>query len=166
MVENSAHLHLMVNHLPVLGFLFSWGLLLLGFLMRSSDVWRAGFLGMVFSAIFGVIAFFTGEGAEEIVEGLPTVAKGFLEQHESVAKTAMYVGVGAGIVSLVAFLHSLRRPEALRAWGVLGLLVGLVSSGVFGYTAFLGGKVNHPEIRSSGIGSVGEEGEHRGREEH
>ncbi len=165
MVANSAHLHLMVNHLPVLGFVFSVGLLLLGFLMRSVDVKRAALLGMVLSALFGVVAFLTGEPAEEIVEGLPTVSGEFLEQHESMGKVAMYGGVGAGLLALLALVLSARRAEVLRVWGVIGLVVGIAASGLFGYTAFLGGKVNHPELRG-GIpaGSGGKE--HEEREEH
>lgn len=162
---NSAHLHLVVNHVPVLGFLFSLLLLIVGFLMRSFDVKRIALLGMVLSAAFGVVAFLTGEPAEEIVEKLPTVSKAFLEQHESFAKTAMYVGVGAGLISLIGFLLSFRRAQSLYLWAIFSLIGGLISSGMFGYTAFLGGKVNHPEIRGGIVTSSGGEVEHE-REEH
>ncbi|MCL6624506.1 MAG: hypothetical protein K6T17_07830, partial [Fimbriimonadales bacterium] len=161
----SAHWHLIVNHLPVLGFMFSVMLLLLGFLMRSVDVKRAALLGMVLSALFGVVAFLTGEPAEEIVEGLPTVSREFLEQHESMGKIAMYGGVGAGLVALIALFFQRRRVEVLRVWGVIGLVVGIAASGLFGYTAFLGGKVNHPELRGGVTGGTGGK-EHEEREEH
>jgi uncharacterized membrane protein len=121
---------------------------------------------MVASAVFGIVAFLTGEPAEEVVEKLPTVSRDFLEQHESVAKIAMYGGVGAGIVSLFALLLSWRREETLRVWGVVGLLAGLVVSGMFGYTAFLGGKVNHPELRNEGGYTPGGEQEYETHEEH
>jgi hypothetical protein len=86
---NQAHLHLMTNHVPILGSLC--GLLVLGFsfFMRAAQAVRtAAYLLFVFSAIGAIVANWTGEGAEKVVEDLPGWSHSVLEEHEEAGKSA------------------------------------------------------------------------------
>ena len=73
---NDAHLHLLVNHLPIVGAMLSLPLFGLALLMpKDRGALRAAVLVAVFTALGGVAADLTGEPAEEVVEGLPDVTE-------------------------------------------------------------------------------------------
>jgi hypothetical protein len=62
---NGAQLHLMLNHLPVMGALFS--LLLLGWSLtrRSTEIQKLALGGALLAGLSSVPAYLTGEPAEE-----------------------------------------------------------------------------------------------------
>lgn len=150
---DAAHVHLMLNHVPVLGAVF--GLLVLGYgLARPShEVIRTGFWTLVVVGLASVVVYLTGEPAEELVEGLPTFSHDVLERHEA---AALWATVGAGLVGAVALFGLVRsRTRELSrtfAAGVLALTLGL--TGLMGWTANLGGQVTHAEIRPEGTAQV------------
>lgn len=69
---NPAHVHLLVNHLPIVGFAIGV-LLLIATMIFHGDrgLFLASLIVIVMSGAGGLAAQFTGEPAEEIVEGLP-----------------------------------------------------------------------------------------------
>lgn len=155
---DAAHIHLLLNHVPVLGAVF--GTLLLGYgLMRDSDdVVTAGYWLLVLVGVTSVAVYLTGEPAEELVEGLAGVSEPILERHEEAALWATIVGGVVGGVSALGL--------ALSAWGSVGrryagavLAASLLLCGVMGWTANLGGQVRHTEIRPGAAATVeGDEG--------
>jgi len=143
---NPAHFHLMSNHLPVVGMLF--GLLLLSFaLLRRSDLLAKTALGaLVIVALLVVPAYVSGEPAEEWVERLPGVSERVIDPHEEAAKVALAATLLTGGVALVGLLVARGRPLSRGfAWLVLALALG--AAGALGWTANLGGRIRHPEIR-------------------
>lgn len=145
---NSAHLHLMLNHFPVVGLVFALALLGWGALRKNPSLAKGGFAALVVVAILAVPAFLTGEPAEKIAESLPGVSRPIIEQHEDVAKAAFIVTLVAGVAALVGIW--LTRGKAVASWyASLVLLVGLVAAGLMAWAANLGGKVRHTEIRGS-----------------
>ena len=142
---NPAHLHLLLNHVPVLG---AFGLLLLftiAFFRRDSSLGRLTLVLTIGVAAAALAVFLTGEPAEEIVEELAGVGESAIEPHEEAARIATIafgmLGAGAAAV-LLAF----RRRELPR-W-VMGAVLAstLAVSGLMGWTANLGGRIRHTEI--------------------
>ncbi|MGA7880692.1 MAG: hypothetical protein WCA06_13995 [Terrimicrobiaceae bacterium] len=72
---NSAHLHLMLNHIPVPRMAF--GLALLGWaLLRKGEELKRTSLGLfIIIALLAIPTYLTGEPAEELVENLSGVDK-------------------------------------------------------------------------------------------
>ena len=123
---NPAHLHIMLNHIPLFGALFAALLIAWGLLRKSEDVLRLGLaLGFVVGiATYGVLL--TGEPAEEVVEHLADVSRRTIHAHEEAAEWATYVIAAAGLVSLVALLLVRRRHRAGRGLSILALVLSLV----------------------------------------
>jgi uncharacterized membrane protein len=143
-----AHLHLALNHFPIVGSVGVALLLGLALAWHSDDLGRAA---LVFAALVGAVTiavYFTGEPAEELVERLPGVSKPVTERHEDAALVATIAVAALGMLSLVTLaIHRGRRALSRRSVATaLGLAVG--TSVVMGYTAFLGGQVRHTEIRA------------------
>lgn len=162
---DAAHIHLLLNHVPVLGAVFGGLLLAYAMVRDSDDVCRAGLWTLGIAGAAAVVVYLTGEPAEEMIEGLPGFSHDALERHEEIALWATLAASGVGLLSfLTLWVYRARRvPGRFRA--VL-LLLALVLAGVMGWTANSGGQVRHEEIRGDAVPSetTGEEGEDREEE--
>lgn len=161
---NGAHLHLVLNHLPVLGVGFGLLLFLAARLRRSTDLTRAALVVFVLAAGAAGIAYLTGEPAEEAVEEIVGVSEAAIEGHEEAATVALaltgLLGLGA-LVGLVGF----RRQALPPGWFTTAVLAGaLVAGGAMAYTANLGGQIRHPEIAGAVAMGGGEAGGAEGGE--
>ncbi len=143
---NGAHLHLLVNHLPVLGVLFGAALLVAGLWRRSATLIRAGLVTFVAAGIGAGLAYLTGEPAEEVVERAAGVSEAALELHEETAVYALAGGVGLGLLSLAGLVLTRRaaQPMSRLGWGML--LLALAVGGITAWTANTGGRIRHPEV--------------------
>lgn len=152
---DAAHIHLLLNHVPVLGAVF--GLLVLGYAVAGGerdDVLRVGLWTLVVVGVASVVVYLTGEPAEELVEGLAGVSETILERHEEAALWATIGGGLVGTVALAALLWFRRKRVPRRVgMGILVLTLGL--TGLMGWTANLGGQVRHTEIRQDAAATAG-----------
>ncbi len=145
---NWAHLHLMINHIPVLGVIGGVFLLLYAMVRKSEEVTMLSFVFFTLVAIATVGVFFAGEGAEDVVKHLPGVTEDYIGRHEEVASVALALTSILGILCAVG-LYLLRRSGAIPRWLVLLVLAAaVIDSAVVGLTANLGGQIRHTEIRS------------------
>ncbi|WP_199774181.1 hypothetical protein [Salinibacter altiplanensis] len=145
---SAAHWHLVLNHIPLLGLLFGTAMLGYGLWRNQADVQEAS-LGLLAVAGLATIAvYLTGEPAEEVVEGAVGVSHDALEAHEHFAWYGLVAGIATGVGALGALLYGTLHGRIVR-WTVVGTLVlALASAGLIGYTANLGGKISHPELRA------------------
>ena len=67
------HLHLLLNHVPVLGTAFGLGLLVFGMGRKSQELKKTALGVFVIVALLAVPAYLTGEPAEDGVQGLPGI---------------------------------------------------------------------------------------------
>lgn len=148
MVEmNTAHIHLLLNHLPLLGTGFGVLLLVLALARRSDELRRVSLAVFVLAALSALPTYLTGEPAEEIVEHLAGVSKPIIDQHEEAAEGAAIALAILGAVSLAALVRF--RRSALPDWlAVSSLLLALVVAALMARTANLGGRIRHSEIRA------------------
>ncbi|WP_457653238.1 hypothetical protein [Rhodocaloribacter sp.] len=141
---NAADVHLLFNHIPILGILF--GTLLLGYALwrKKPELVRLSLGLFVFTGLVSAAVYFSGEGAEEIVEHGPGVSESLIEAHEDAALFAFIAALVLGAASLAAlFVRNLQQ----RLVPVV-LALAVVTSGLMVWTGAKGGKINHPELRS------------------
>lgn len=143
------HLHLLLNHIPVVGALFALVLFAAALTLRDkvSSKFALGFTAAL--ALVAVAVYFTGEPAEEAVENLVGVTERSIEAHEEAAQLgtiAFAVLGGLSILALIAF-----RAKRIPRWVTIAGLVGVTAvSGIMAWTANLGGQIRHSEITGSG----------------
>lgn len=143
-----AHLHLILNHIPVLGtMLFAPLVLLWGLVRGSREVTQVGLMLAVLLAITAVPIYLTGEPAEEQLERQPWFDEHLVEVHEERAEAGLVTVLLTGVAAAVALWLG-RRGQSYRAAAsrlvVLGLLI---SAGLFALAALEGGQIRHDEIR-------------------
>ena len=98
---NSAHLHLLLNHVPLIGILIGMLVCVSGFIFKDYSIKRIALAIFIFSALSALPAYLTGEGAEEAIEHLPGVEKTLIEKHEEGALTFIWLIGAMGVAALV-----------------------------------------------------------------
>lgn len=147
---NSAHLHLLTNHFPVIGTILVILVIAYGLIRKNKEVIRTALLLSIVVALVTIVAYTSGEGAEDIVEGMDGVNEEYIHEHEDAALYAFYMMEFIGVVGL-AGLIIFARAEKFPAWFIaVFMLLLLFNVGIMARTANLGGKIHHPEIEDSG----------------
>ncbi len=148
---NWAHVHLMLNHIPVIGIGFAVLLLAVSIVRRNHELITVALVFVTLVSFWAIPAYLTGEPAEEVVEDLPGVSEELIKEHEEQAEIAFIlveVAGGLALITLIARRYSDKLGQKLV---IFTLLVLIVSGGLIGWTANLGGKIHHEEIRSGTI---------------
>lgn len=158
---NSAHLHLLTNHFPVIGTILIILVIAYGVIRKNKEVIRTALLLTVVVALITIVTYTSGEGAEDIVEGMDGVNEEYIHEHEDAALYAFYIMEFIGVVSL-AGLIIFRNAEKFPAWFIaVFMLLLLLNVGIMARTANLGGKIHHPEIEGSvNLINGNDQGEH------
>jgi len=156
---NGAHAHIVINHFPVVGLVFSLALLGAAYYLRNETLGRAGLIALIAIAVIAVPVYLTGEPAEEVVEGFAFVSEEVIEPHEEAGLITFITLLAIGVIALVGLVAS--RGKALPRWLVpTALVMNLIAAGWIGYTAYLGGKIVHQEARPDFVPAEEMEAEH------
>ena len=149
---NPAHLHLILNHVPLYGATAGVILLIVALVGVRESVARAGLVVFVLTAAVAGIVYLTGQPAEELVEDLPEVSESVLEAHEQAARVATLTMGAFGLIALYGLVVLRRRvtPRFTRA----ALVLSLVPLAAIAWAAYLGGQVRHSEIRPGGAAAA------------
>lgn len=146
---DAVHLHLMFNHLPIVGVPLVLALLMWGLLRRSRDVMRTALGAAVIVAAVTYPVFLTGEPAEEQVEHARWMDERLVHEHEERAEAALIALLVTG--GLAVFALWLSRGDRPVSTGLAGIsAAGLaLSAGLLGWAALAGGVIRHDELRAS-----------------
>jgi len=89
----------------------------------------------------------TGEGAEELVEDMPTVGKQIIHEHEEMAEKLAVVLYVLGIISLGGLILSYLKNAKATMLFYVALVVAVVGVFFAQQTGTSGGEIRHTEIR-------------------
>lgn len=146
---DQAYLHLLINHIPILGSIFGLCLLLAGFIYKSDHLLHAAMVVAVISALFGIGAYLTGEEAEHKLEGRIGINESAIEEHEESAEISMWISIVAGAISLgtlAAFKASSSYSKPLLIICIIFQSATIVS---MVHTGKEGGMIRHTELLQS-----------------
>lgn len=145
---DAAHLHLMLNHLPVIGAPILLLLLTIGLVRGPRELVTVALALVVGLAAAGAVVYLTGEPAEDLIKQAPWFPDALAETHEESAAVALVVVLATGALSVGALVFRRRmwggRWLPRLVWGALA-----VSTLLLGWTAWSGGQIRHDEIRSN-----------------
>ena len=144
---NDAHLHMIVNHFPIIGTIFGLGILISGMILKNNSVKNTAYVLFIVAAIFAAFSMGTGEGAEELVEDMPTVGKQIIHEHEEMAEKLAVVLYVLGIISLGGLILSYLKNAKATMLSYVALVVAVVGVFFAQQTGTSGGEIRHTEIR-------------------
>lgn len=141
------HLHLALNHVPVLGTPFLLGFFLWSWARGQTVTLRFCLWLFVVLAAASIAIKFTGDFSAEALEKTPGFDKALIERHEQSADQATTGVFFMGIAAAVALFLS-RGGRTTPKWS-LGLLaiLALATFLLMVRCANFGGHIRHPEIR-------------------
>lgn len=140
------HLHLLLNHFPIVGAVLASLLLGVALVRRSDELAKVSFALLALLGVTSIVVFLTGEPAEEAIEDLAGFSHAIVERHEQAALLATIAMSFLGAVSVVLLLALLKRAVP-RTYTVAVLVAAISTTAVMGWTGYLGGQVRHSEVR-------------------
>lgn len=180
-MQDIAYLHVVINHLPIMGVPIGLGLLLLALWQRDAAVARAALLVLIGMGLVTIAVYLTGKGGEDFIEHLPGRSHEAIEAHEDMATNALGYVLIMAVAAVFAWLRlgglsALgRRPapaappfQSTMLW--IMVLAAAIVSVVLGYTGKLGGRIAHTEFVVPAAAGEGDDegrhgrGRHRGRD--
>ena len=146
---NLAHLHLLLNHFPIIGTIVGLGLFLISLVGKDNDLKRAALIIFAFMALLSLPTFFSGHGAQGVIHELPAVSDALIDRHEGAAILALFFMEITGALSLAGLWQSHKFSRPAR-WNVMAvLLFSLITVGLMARVGTTGGDIRHPEIWAS-----------------
>jgi uncharacterized membrane protein len=152
---NDAHLHLVVNHFPIIGTIFGLGILIVGMILKNNSVKTVAYVLFILAAIFAAFSMSTGEGAEELVEDMPNIGKEIIHEHEELAEKLALVLYAIGAFSLVSIYFSIKKISLLKYTTIVTLLLAVIGVFLAQKVGTSGGEIRHTEIRANSNSPIG-----------
>ena len=146
---NDAHLHLLVNHFPIIGMLIGLGILIAGLILKNNSLKYTAFVLFIVVAIFGFLAMYSGEGAEEIVEDYPNIGKAIILEHEELAEKMVFILYATAFAALLSFITLMKKHKFANVFSIITLVFALIAVILSKSVGTSGGEIRHTEIRSN-----------------
>ncbi|MEO7934411.1 MAG: hypothetical protein ABIT76_14765 [Chthoniobacterales bacterium] len=149
-LQNPAHLHLLLNHLPIAGLAVAALGLFLALLARNRGAQIISLCLIILTSAAAWPVYVTGENAYKSIRGIADDAgSDWLDTHiDRADETIWYFAVPPAFALLAMFLPR-KFPSSAVPLLVVTLLAALVCLGLAAYIADAGGQIRHPEFRKS-----------------
>jgi len=146
---NDAHLHMVFNHFPIIGTIFGFGILIAGLISKNNALKNTAYVLFAVGAVFAFLSMNTGEGAEELVEDMPTVGKQIIHEHEEIAEKFAIIMYATGFFGLLSLFAAYKKYKFASTFSYITLLLALVAGVVAKSVGTSGGEIRHTEIRAN-----------------
>ena len=150
------HAHLLLNHVPTVGFVIGLVLFVISLIARNAELKRASLVIFVGIALVTIPTYVSGNAAAEVLcaGGVkapdcadPSISKSLIQTHEDAALLAFAAIILTGAFAWLG-LWQIRRTALAANWNLAVILVfSLVAFGLVARAANFGGEIRHPEIR-------------------
>jgi uncharacterized membrane protein len=141
---NLAHLHLLLNHVPTIGFGFGIGVLAASLVRGSDDLRRAGYVVFFGVALVAIPTYLSGNAADFVLQTERALPRDVVTAHQNAAMLAL---IPMEIVGLIGWLALWRT----RRWHQPAVLIlSIVAFVLMARAANIGGQIRHPEILAAG----------------
>lgn len=143
---NFAHLHLLLNHVPVIGTIIALSLFLISLFGKNDDMRRSSLIIFAGVALLTIPTFVSGFGAQSNIAKQPGVSAALIQRHEGAAMLSFWFMAMTGALA-IAGLWQIHRIARMARWNVLAVLFfSLVTVGLMARTGNTGGDIRHPEV--------------------
>jgi len=146
---NLPHVHLLLNHFPIIGTIIALGLYLFALIGKSEDLKRSSLVIFAGIALLSIPTYMSGNGAEEALRKVPTVSKNAIAAHNNAALVSLVFMELTGMFAWLALWQS-RRFLHTRRWTIETVLaLSVITVYFMSVTGNTGGQINHSEILSA-----------------
>ena len=124
---DATRIHLFITHLPVFGLLLGFCALLFGVLRNDKGVKLTSLAIIIVAIVGGLIAFQTGEPAEETVENITGISHDSVEAHEEAGEISNVFFIGLGFLAIVAAYFETKNKRFSKQLLIAVLALSLIT---------------------------------------
>jgi hypothetical protein len=150
LLKKPEYIHVVLNHLPIYGTILGALALAISLILRSR---AAQVTALIITLIAGASAypvFVTGQRAYKAIRGMADDAGAdVLDEHMDRAEKTIGVFYFLAALAIAGLLVPIKWPKSAFLLTALTLVVAILCSGIAVYIAQPGGRVRHPEFRTS-----------------
>lgn len=162
---NDAHLHMVVNHFPIIGAILGLGVLIAGMILKNRSIKNTAYVLFIVAAVFAAFSMGTGDGAEEMVEDMPNIGKQIIHEHEEIAEKFAVVMYLLGFCSLLGIYFDYKNHTKAKLVAAVTLIIAIVAVALSSFVGTSGGEIRHTEIRANATPTIGTEQNANGTEQ-
>jgi hypothetical protein len=151
---NLAHLHLLLNHWPIIGTFIGLALLLVSVFAHSNDIKHVSYGVFAFLALGTIPVYLSGNAAAEATKKMnfPSV---LVDSHEGAALLAFMFVELTGLFALIELWRFTRNGEPSSSRGLSKglsavLILSILTAILMTVAGTTGGDIHHPEILAEG----------------
>ena len=148
---NPTHIHLLLNHFPIIGTLIGSAILLYSIIKKQDTGKITGALIIVIMAIIAIPVLLTGEPAEESVEHLNGISKALIHDHEEASEKAFWLMEITGVFSLLAIILFKIKSILVSKAFLIAFAFSAITFVAMAWAGNLGGKIRHPETSTTSV---------------
>jgi uncharacterized membrane protein len=151
---NSAQLHLIFTHLPIVGLGFAILLNLVAVFRKSEELQKLSLWCYLLLGIFGLLAYITGDDAGKIMETYPGITEELIEPHENIA-LFFFIGLMiTSVLSIIGLYITKTKEYLLKRFNLYLLIAAILLSILAVKTGSTGGDIRHTEIKQGAYKKV------------
>jgi len=151
---NYTHIHLLLNHLPTIGFCIGIVIFIIALVRKSEELQEAGLVVFFLTAAATIATYVSGNDAQEAMRDTAGVSEALMKAHESAALVAFVFMQATGFFAWVG-LWMLRRIARVASWNLAVVtILAIVTFSLMARAANMGGEIRHPEIQDAQANSL------------
>ncbi|HET9216432.1 MAG TPA: hypothetical protein VFR18_05610 [Terriglobia bacterium] len=152
---NLPHIHLLLNHWPIIGTFIGLGLFVIALATRNRDLRQASYVLFAALAILALPVYLSGNAAAEVLRKQQGWSASLAETHEGAAMLALLAMGLTGIFSVCGLWPSAKSSKVdeshAQSWVSLAVLLSaLATAGLMAVAGNTGGNISHEEIVKEG----------------
>ena len=140
-----AHVHLLINHFPIVGTIIGTFIMLFALVKKEKNLQRVVLVLWMVLAALSPLVMKTGEEAEHKVEEMAGISENSIHEHEEAAEYAYWLMIGLGVISLATLSLHKMGSDILMATKI-SFVISLFAGTAMIRTGYLGGLIRHTEI--------------------
>ncbi len=141
-----SQLHLVLNHLPVIGAVIAVGLLLIGLRRHSADLRRAGLEVLFLVGLLTLPVYLSGVGAERQIADRSEVSMAVIDAHHDAALLGSILMLLTGMAAWMCLWQIRRITRPARGAFAAVVVLAIATLALMGRAANLGGQIRHPDV--------------------
>ncbi len=139
-------LHLLTNHLPIIGTMAALLVVVLGMLRKNDGAISTGLIIYVVMAVAVIPAYLSGEEAEERVENIAGVNESVIHEHEEMAELSLWLTSLSGLLAIGALFTRSKQSALAPKFALAFVVLAVIAFGQAARTGHEGGKIRRPDL--------------------
>ena len=151
---SAEHVHVLINHLPVIGLAMAILALVLALMHHSRKTEIIALILVFVAAASAWPVNLTGQSAYKNVHGIADDAGAdWLQAHRDRADKSAPAFYVLALLAVAALIIPHKWPRTTRPLAFATLALSLLCEGAGGWIALAGGRIRHPEFRTEAVDS-------------